>query len=111
MNSNAGIAGETVSTLDRAIADDLVACLDSPADLDQTEAARRLASQDVYRAGELALAVVKPTSTEQLSALMKAASKHRLTVYIRGAGMSYSCLLYTSPSPRDLSTSRMPSSA
>ena len=26
-------------------------------------------------------------------------------------GISYSCLLYTSPSPRDLSTSRMPSSA
>ena len=27
------------------------------------------------------------------------------------AEMVYSCLLYTSPSPRDLSTSRMPSSA
>ena len=26
-------------------------------------------------------------------------------------GRSYVCLLYTSPSPRDLSTSRMPSSA
>ena len=26
-------------------------------------------------------------------------------------GHLYSCLLYTSPSPRDLSTSRMPSSA
>ena len=26
-------------------------------------------------------------------------------------GFSYTCLLYTSPSPRDLSTSRMPSSA
>ena len=26
-------------------------------------------------------------------------------------GVSISCLLYTSPSPRDLSTSRMPSSA
>ena len=26
-------------------------------------------------------------------------------------GVSYHCLLYTSPSPRDLSTSRMPSSA
>ena len=26
-------------------------------------------------------------------------------------GISLSCLLYTSPSPRDLSTSRMPSSA
>ena len=25
--------------------------------------------------------------------------------------LSYACLLYTSPSPRDLSTSRMPSSA
>ena len=28
-----------------------------------------------------------------------------------GANMGQSCLLYTSPSPRDLSTSRMPSSA
>ena len=28
-----------------------------------------------------------------------------------GGGTSFSCLLYTSPSPRDLSTSRMPSSA
>ena len=28
-----------------------------------------------------------------------------------GAGLTYLCLLYTSPSPRDLSTSRMPSSA
>ena len=27
------------------------------------------------------------------------------------SGMWYTCLLYTSPSPRDLSTSRMPSSA
>ena len=27
------------------------------------------------------------------------------------SGMQYLCLLYTSPSPRDLSTSRMPSSA
>ena len=28
-----------------------------------------------------------------------------------GQALWYSCLLYTSPSPRDLSTSRMPSSA
>ena len=28
-----------------------------------------------------------------------------------GANIVVSCLLYTSPSPRDLSTSRMPSSA
>ena len=31
--------------------------------------------------------------------------------YIRLFGMFICCLLYTSPSPRDLSTSRMPSSA
>ena len=31
--------------------------------------------------------------------------------YPVGSGMNISCLLYTSPSPRDLSTSRMPSSA
>ena len=30
---------------------------------------------------------------------------------IRKAGDAKTCLLYTSPSPRDLSTSRMPSSA
>ena len=28
-----------------------------------------------------------------------------------GKALTYGCLLYTSPSPRDLSTSRMPSSA
>ena len=32
-------------------------------------------------------------------------------VKARGGGVNYICLLYTSPSPRDLSTSRMPSSA
>ena len=34
-----------------------------------------------------------------------------LTSVIRVTIMFYTCLLYTSPSPRDLSTSRMPSSA
>ena len=31
--------------------------------------------------------------------------------YSKAAGINKPCLLYTSPSPRDLSTSRMPSSA
>ena len=35
-------------------------------------------------------------------------SDHR---FITGQRVTYNCLLYTSPSPRDLSTSRMPSSA
>ena len=38
---------------------------------------------------------------------IKLASKYWKT----GLGEIWSCLLYTSPSPRDLSTSRMPSSA
>ena len=33
------------------------------------------------------------------------------TFLVRAQGQSMLCLLYTSPSPRDLSTSRMPSSA
>ena len=32
-------------------------------------------------------------------------------VEIKATGICHTCLLYTSPSPRDLSTSRMPSSA
>ena len=34
-----------------------------------------------------------------------------LLMFWAGSGQSIPCLLYTSPSPRDLSTSRMPSSA
>ena len=33
------------------------------------------------------------------------------SVEVDGSSTVYPCLLYTSPSPRDLSTSRMPSSA
>ena len=68
--------------------------------------------------------VVLAQSTENVVAVMEYADKHEIPVYTRGAGVGYvggcvpvnggralSCLLYTSPSPRDLSTSRMPSSA
>ena len=34
-----------------------------------------------------------------------------LGAWVHGPGVIHTCLLYTSPSPRDLSTSRMPSSA
>ena len=36
---------------------------------------------------------------------------HRSNIYDKVAADAKNCLLYTSPSPRDLSTSRMPSSA
>ena len=38
-------------------------------------------------------------------------SKEQLGSYFGKGKQPYNCLLYTSPSPRDLSTSRMPSSA
>ena len=41
----------------------------------------------------------------------KSSSEQPAKLLIIGAGYILSCLLYTSPSPRDLSTSRMPSSA
>ena len=37
--------------------------------------------------------------------------KAKITYSTYGNSMGKTCLLYTSPSPRDLSTSRMPSSA
>ena len=37
--------------------------------------------------------------------------KHKTQVFVNTDGDHYSCLLYTSPSPRDRSISRMPSSA
>ena len=61
----------------------------------------------------------KPLTDEQINEIIAAdiddPTKHSLnydgTRAIDGGEGIYSCLLYTSPSPRDLSTSRMPSSA
>ena len=52
------------------------------------------------------LHTIKPTDPEKLR-------KYDIIipVYHKERPIAYSCLLYTSPSPRDLSTSRMPSSA
>lgn len=53
------------------------------------EAVRRLMSQDVYRSGELPLAVARPGSTADTSAVLAAASAAGVPVFIRGGGMSY----------------------
>ena len=52
--------------------------------------------------------IVKETK-QQLKQISKQEDHIKDYEYTRGN--LYSCLLYTSPSPRDLSTSRMPSSA
>ena len=49
---------------------------------------------------------------DQLAKIPLSGSKYYLIdVYTEWCGWCKICLLYTSPSPRDLSTSRMPSSA
>ena len=45
------------------------------------------------------------------NALLADADPSEAEKQVMGGPMFYTCLLYTSPSPRDLSTSRMPSSA
>ena len=52
----------------------------------------------------------KTTTTERV--LYYTGKSHKIgEVHDGAATMDWICLLYTSPSPRDLSTSRMPSSA
>jgi len=53
------------------------------------EYSRSLYAQDVYTKNIQALAVALPSSTEQLSAVLKIAKEHSITVVPRGGGMSY----------------------
>lgn len=46
-------------------------------------------SQDVYRVGELPVALIRPTGTEQLAEALRAIAPARLPIVPRGGGMSY----------------------
>ena len=50
-------------------------------------------------------------SSQALFGIDLTMAQGEVTALMGRNGMGKSCLLYTSPSPRDLSTSRMPSSA
>ena len=56
---------------------------------------------------------VSTVSAERSRAVKLSLEEDRLTLSVNApdSGSATDCLLYTSPSPRDLSTSRMPSSA
>lgn len=55
--------------------------------VDPTE--RAFYSQDVYRAGALPAAVIRPASTEQLAEAMRVIADSGFDVIARGGGMSY----------------------
>ena len=70
----------------------------------------------------LSQAVVFPETNEEVSKILKLCNEHKIPVVPFGTGTSLegnvvgnengiTCLLYTSPSPRDMRRSRMPSSA
>ncbi|MEM1261294.1 MAG: FAD-binding oxidoreductase [Pseudomonadota bacterium] len=55
-----------------------------------TEAAAvQTAATDVYRDGKTPYAVVLPRSTDELANAVRSAVEHKLSVYVRGGGMSY----------------------
>ena len=83
----------------------LTACEKRPVSIKQIENIVFLIEKELIESGK------REIQSSQIGELV---IKHLYSIdqvaYIRFASV-YSCLLYTSPSPRDLSTSRMPSSA
>jgi len=53
------------------------------------KAEREFYSQDVYRAGQLCEAVLRPNSIEQLQACVVICNRHQLSMVGRGGGLSY----------------------
>lgn len=62
-------------------------CGDDGVLLDEQE--RSFYSQDIFDAGEVPAAVVRPATTEDVVELVKLALEHSLPLYVRGGGMSY----------------------
>ena len=67
-----------------------------------------LSSSHIYSKGNLD--VVK-TNTAKKTNVKKFSQNGQIQIYQSSYRGSYTCLLYTSPSPRDRTRSRMPSSA
>ncbi|MFK8054336.1 MAG: FAD-binding oxidoreductase [Woeseiaceae bacterium] len=74
----------------------------------RAEKALRVASQDVYRSGELPLASVAPATTAEVCAVLAAAVAADVAVFVRGGGMSYTdAFLPDRPNSIVLSTERL----
>ncbi len=53
------------------------------------QAELQFVSQDLFFAGQVPLAVVRPISTAELSAIVKLCRNHRIALFARGGGLSY----------------------
>ena len=64
-----------------------------------------------YPKEKVSLIELSSEADQQRQSLINAAQTNSAAYDVIGLDLVWVCLLYTSPSPRDLSTSRMPSSA
>ena len=79
-----------------------------------TTAQMRVAEQAIFEAGTSEFDLMQLAAQRAAEWISRIAACRAVTVLCgpgNNGGDGYVCLLYTSPSPRDLSTSRMPSSA
>ena len=70
---------------------------------------RRALDEDFGNSGDLTASLLVPATAK--GKLMMRAREDGVIAGMQAAVMTYACLLYTSPSPRDRTRSRMPSSA
>ena len=78
------------------------------------QAGVKLADYTTWRVGGAAEWLAEPASLEETQAWIEWAAHQGMPCRVIGAGSNlliHDCLLYTSPSPRDATLSRMPSSA
>ena len=65
----------------------------------------------VANRGEIAIRVMKAVKEMGMKAVAVYSDADKYSPHVKYADEAYCCLLYTSPSPRDRTRSRMPSSA
>ena len=80
-------------------------------DADKLDGSQGLWYQTGYNIGDTRGGITSPIGDMFLPEVLGQDKIVFENFYVNYTGLKYTCLLYTSPSPRDLSTSRMPSSA
>ena len=97
---------QSTAAAQKTVDDAFLASLEALATTSQSPDVRKLHGDDESHHEPIPPEVVAfPESTEEVAAILKLCNEQSIAV------VPYGCLLYTSPSPRDATLSRMPSSA